>query len=79
MKIKVKNEMDKIKLKLNHRELVLLSLALDELGSNNNLDYKMVNYDLFDRDEFENQDELQTEIQKIKNAVGETLNTIHPF
>jgi len=81
MKIKVKNEMEKIKAKLNHQELVLIEEALYELrnklvGSGKGDEYDKLNQRLFDKYEFESNNdliikltEMISEIEKITDKI----------
>ena len=83
MKIKVKDEMDNIKLKCKHKEVVLINEALnclkDLIVSSENNFYKDLNSKLFDRDEFENNGEVIFDIYKMLDKFQNELKEIYPF
>ena len=83
MKIKVKDEMNNIKLKCNHKEVVLINEALnclkDLIASSENNFYKDLNNKLFDRDEFENNGEVIFDIYKMLDKLQNELKEIYPY
>jgi len=76
MKVKIKDEIDDIRLKLNHRELVLIKNALMNLEIDN-LDN--LNRYLFDCQEYENEKELEKDIKKMISKIHKKLFTINPW
>jgi len=78
MKIKVKDEMDKIKINVTHKELVLISEALknyyDEAKDTNSINDK-----LFDKDEFENSEEIDKEVWNMFIKINKVLDNIYVY
>ena len=82
MKIKIKDEMDNIKVTLSHKELVLLKEAmiciLDTKNRNNkNIDLDILNQELFDKDEYENSIDVEKDISDIYFTIKRTLKDIN--
>jgi hypothetical protein len=78
VKIKVKDEMDKIKINVSHKELVLISEALrnyhDEAKDTNS-----INDMLFDKDEFENSAEIDKEVWEMFLKIYKVLDNIYVY
>jgi len=82
MKIKVKDEMNNIKLKLNHQELFLIGVAVGNLLNEikyKTIDVKMYNHNLFDAQEFEDEYQVKSKVNKMVEELQEVLNKIHPY
>ena len=78
MKIKVKNEMDKIKLIVTHQELIIINRALESLDTNE-INIDEINRELFDKDEFKNKNKLENKYNKIVKKIQTVLAEIVPW
>ena len=87
MKIKVKNEIDKIKLTVSHREAVLIASALHSLFEDyvvlkdeEKVDFILeLNRLLFDRDEIIQTNDLAKLLSTMSADLVSILSTIHPY
>ena len=87
MKIKVKNEMKKINLKLNHQELVLIREALNAYKEVIEIGEKYIDADiidninnkLFDAQEFSSVNKLKNKLNKMLNKINKKLSKIYPY
>jgi len=80
MKIKNKNDYD-FKIKTNHKEMILLRETISNLlfqipsmGDG----YKNINVMLYDKDAFENNCDLISELNKLYSKINEVLSNIDP-
>ena len=78
MKIKIKDEMDDIRLKVSHQELVILREALENFYSKEK-DVEDINSKLFDKDEFKDEKELEIKIWKMFIKISKKLENIHQY
>ena len=78
MEIKVKDEMDDIRLKVSHKELVIIKEAL-ELFYSSKKDVKTLNNKLFDKDEFKNERKIEIKIWRMFVKIHKKLENIHPY
>jgi len=76
MKIKIKDEMNDIRLKLSHKEVVLIKNALSNLNTE---DLDDLNLYLFDCQEYKNKEELEKDIEKMSRKMYNKLNKIIPW
>jgi hypothetical protein len=76
MKIKVKDEMDKIILKVSHQELLIINTALEKFKINE-VDISDLNNKSFDKFEFKNFLKLNKVYLKINKKINEVLTKIH--
>jgi len=82
MKLKVKDEMDKIKANLTHQELVLIEEALYELRNTfikNEKSYVSLNNKLFDRDEFYSNSEVIIKLTEMISKIEKVTDKINPW
>jgi len=80
MKLKVKDEMDKIKANLTHQELVLIEEALYELRNSfikNEKSYTGLNNKVFDRDEFYSNNEVIFKLTKMISNIEKVTDKIN--
>jgi len=78
MKIKVKDEMNDIRIKISHKELVILKEALYSYNILND-DIKDLNVQLFDRDEMRDSTDVERTVLKIYSKIQNKLLEINPF
>jgi len=78
MKIKIKDEMNDIRLKVSHQELVILREALDYYYYEPK-DIEIFNNELFDKDEFKDEKELEIKIWKMFIKISKKLENIHQY
>ncbi|MBT5492249.1 hypothetical protein HOK00_08500 [bacterium] len=78
MKIKVKDELNKINLKVSHQELVILRNALNN-SKEDCFDVGRLNHKLFDKDELKSSNDANFIIKKQIKKIDNTLRTINPY
>ena len=76
MKIKVKDEAQKIKLTVNHPELMIIYKALKDYQG---ISTKELNDMLFDFQEFDKDSDIVDLINTMKNKIRKKLNNIFPY
>jgi len=76
MKIKVKNEAQKIKLTVNHPEFMVIYKALKDYQG---ISAKELNGMLFDFQEFDKDSDITDLINNMKNKIRKKLNNIFPY
>jgi hypothetical protein len=78
MKIKIKDEMDKILLSVNHKEFLLIKESLEAFHGTN-IDTENINSKLFDKDEFKNNCFIKLKISKMLNKINNKLKKIFVY
>jgi len=78
MKIKIKDEMNKYKITLTHRELTIIREALDVFDTSE-VDYDEYNQHLFDKDEYECNEELDDAVSKVTETITDTLSKVDVY
>jgi len=78
MKIKIKDEMNDIRIKLSHKELVILKEALYSYNILND-DIKDLNVQLFDKDEMRDSTDVERVVFKMYSKIQNKLLEINPF
>jgi len=78
MKIKIKDEMDDIRLKVSHQELLLILDALEEYDYDK-VDIEEINYKLFDKDEFLDNDSLGKQLYRMIKKIRCKIEDINPW
>lgn len=78
MKIKIKDEMDKIKLTVTHQELVLLQQALFKARRPllDPIEVEYLNDNLFDKDEFDTSNEVDDVLHSMQHKIDDVLDDI---
>jgi hypothetical protein len=79
MKVRVKDEMDEIILKVNHKELVLISEALYWYIPRRDCKIEELNDKLFDKDEFKDLFDVDNKVTKMANKILRVLSKINPW
>jgi len=78
MKIKIKDEMNDIRLKVSHQELILILDALEEYDYDK-IEVDDINRNLFDKDEFEDNDAVGQKLFKMIKKICCKLENINPW
>jgi len=80
MKIKKIKDLEKIKIKLSHRELMFIQAAL-RIVNKNDLISTDINFNLFDDNEIETTEEIREILNKILNTIETRLDNdqCYPF
>ena len=78
MKIKIKDEMSKFKMTLTHQELLIINEALKSFDVSHR-DYDEFNRKLFDKDEFECNEQLDKVIADNIEVISETLDKVDVY
>jgi hypothetical protein len=88
MKIKIKDEMNEINLKINHQELVLINEALKaykeviDMGERylDKIDIvDNINNKVFDAHEFKNVNKIKNKLSKMVKKISKKLSKIYPY
>ena len=78
MKLKVKDQMDKIKLNVSYDELFLIQEALKTL-SIKGLGVTEYNIQVFDRQEVKSKSQIDNKISDLVNTIEDGTDDIYPF
>jgi len=76
MKIKIKDEMNDIRLKVTHKELILIKIALEHCDYRN-ITTGIINNSLFDKDEIGNDLDIMDEVQAISRKIAKKTEKIN--
>ena len=76
MRIKIKDEMDDIRLKVSYKELMIIKLALKNYNFEevSKEDFNFIN---FDKDEIDNESELITLADELTEKIDKKTKNIH--